>query len=870
MERVRARGRLLLVGVVLLSVGVPAGGPAEPGRRAALVRALRGLGVDDRLVVDAAHRRVVAIKRAASRLLLYDPDRWLRPGDDGLVQVLDLAPLRFPAFPPTVYAWDEARSVLYLHVVPGALGPLTPDVLGVNAGKVADDAASSSLLPVRVTAARLVPGAAVPIDAFPPGFRIAGMTFVAEHGPGGEARETIYAVADPLGLSVGAYAPLLAAFDARTGRAAWPAPVHVRPCQRIVRGVSQAGVAVARDPAGALTVFVGCGEGHVVVPPQPGGVPAVVAVDATDPARPSLTFYPIAGSYGGGDTLFDPAAGRFLMVSAGTSAVTQSAWVFDQDRRVFLGNQSGDAIVGVGLDRSRGILYLSGAARLQVGSVRGLELGQLRTFDIPEVGPLGTTGEITPIGFNGTLVVPGRETGGEARAPALLLYRDPVRAVGVAPGTEDLLALANVGGQVLFGGGAQAFGMRIHQIGGGNATLQNVFPRPGENYWYGPPQRISLGRPGGIDDGDRTLYFGRVAESRLNQDTAVATAVARHADDGITDDDFETLTKNLEPLGQERRGFSSEITRCADLGAGAESAGGEDAGAGVACDRTAATVDAEAQDALLSAGPLLVGWAGSATRVFRDPDEGLVAVAEAEADHVILGDVFVGRIASTVRVSAGGAPGAAKISFERTFENVSAPGYTCAAACDPAQVVSAINEALRGLKLRAEIPQAEAVSDDRGERAMVQRDPFEHRQDVGLNNLSQKGHEVPALRIISVNDNFERVRTIIDFAAAKADVGFFPPTGAPQVPEPPLPEVGSLRDLAPVGPAAPEAAFVPVPTEPQTLTRVVRTPGRGWRWFLGGSPRTVLLAASLWAMFAAPALLVLRRRHLARLLRRTM
>lgn len=792
-------------------------------------------------VVDARNRRVVVIRPAGTRAILelYDAER-LGVGDDaGLLKQLVLLEFGFGARPS--YAWNPSSGMLHLVVYPRTFDRAVPGVLGLNPEVVADNL-RALLLPIQVTTTGFVRGEPRDLGVFPPGWLVVGADYVrAAAGDGGDR---IYAIAQP-GGSVNAHGVLLAEIDPVSGRSRWQRPVHVQLCAGAISTRLPATVARSRDAAGRVSVYIGCA--------RVGTPAAVAAIDVTEPSAPRVRTYPIAGSYGAGESLHDPRGHRFLMVSSG-GVRSQSIWIFDDQRRVFLGNQAADAeILSVGLDEDRGIVYVTQPGELLVGSVRGLDLGQLERFPAPDVPAATSSAPIVPVPFAKTLIVPGH--GGH------LVYRDPTF------GSDDLERtprsgddeLVNLGESDVFSGGAQAFGVRVHQLGGIESTLQNLVPKNAD-YWYGSPAQVGLGQPGGLEDGDRTFSFARVMEARLSQDTVTAEAVSRHADDGITDADVERVSGGP---------WSTPAAQCADLGSTPQQSGGNDIAADASCDRANAKVSAGAIHRSASNGMFAIGQTTTDTAAFRDPKSGIVAEAYAEARKVMLGDVHIGRIWTRVQVSAAGARGSARSVIDRGFENVSSEGFSCETACDPAEVLTAIDGALRGFAITVQMPEADQEATTDGTRAWVQRDPWEHRQDVTLHELSGRQAEVPALRLVVVRDGTDRARTIVDIAAAKVDVALLPPTGARggintpsdgfAISVPPLPDSAPRAEI-------PDLESPGAGSSPEAIRRFVQIIGHGWRWLIGGPPGATLVSASMFVMFGLPALLASRRRHLVRVI----
>lgn len=782
----------------------------------------------DRPVVDNVHKHLLVLRPSPAdggSLLAYD-------GNRALVRTLPMAPNHLPfgsAGRPIAHALDEAAGRLFVLVFPSGTDR---------------DLNTSPQLAV-INTATLVVDRVTPLTGFQRGMTIKGMSYSAEVN-------RIYVeaeFADPNNSS-GLYMVQLLEVDPATGRGTWAEPFTVPQCQKGVGYNLQAGV--VRNPVNDR-VYLGCGTGNFSTTPQPG-VPAVASIDVRDPAAITAKLYPLAGSYSYGESLYDPVTHKFVMVASGPNIPAQAAWLFDEEHEVFTGVVSaGDLnVYAVGLNPLSGRFYVGIDGALLVGSDRGLKTPQALKFELSQInGPA-----VIAVPFDNTVIVQTFD----GTTATFHVFKDTLPAY-VPPIPEDPDAgtsqIEEAPGrtEVSFSGDALAFGSRARSVGGFNGVAQNLFPDK-IDYW------TFLGKPGNLNDGDRDAYFARVVKSHLSASESTGIAIAGDRD-ANTAADYTNSTQSEWPF---------EAAQCADLGGGEAEDTGDDAT--VSCNRAAAKTVATATHGDPAATPVLtMGGSTSSTKLERDPVKGMVSVAEAEVRDVVIGGVIrFGKITSTAKATAKGRTGTATAAYERRFEDVQTPVYSCSKDCDPERVAAAINEVI-GTKVRAQLPRAEVVATPGGARGSVLRDAWEHQQDIVLNNQAATERQIAALRLIYVNDNASRSRVMYEFAATQADANysvFALPTSDGGGDGGTLEEVFAGSNLG--GPAAAQVDSPPAMTSHSggngggnVVTRLLRRLGHGLRLALLGRSHTVLNIL-LWALLATPVFMALRRRYLVHLM----
>ncbi|MGH2829380.1 MAG: hypothetical protein ACRDJM_02740, partial [Actinomycetota bacterium] len=697
----RGCGAVVVTGILSASMIAALAAPASTASRFERVAVLNA-GIQDAFAVDASHRRLIAIRGETGvplHLTFYDATRF-RP----------VRSIEFPGYfnqgfatgKPTVFALDDARRLLYVvayRSVQEQANTIRPLLLAIDIDR---------LSVVERTLDTLFPGGIRPL-----GIRLtpAGSLLIV-----GQATPNVVLSDAPRATGV-----IAAEIDpSRAGTAGSPqvvwGPVPVRGCQALITSRSQS--VIVRS---GRTIFLGCGTSTALVVPLPG-VPAVIALPMDEPSNVTASFLP--GSYAFGDLYVDEPSRRLLLVGSAPGRPAQAVWVFDMDRRLFLGQvAAGDLnVLASGVHPSTGRLYVAisdqqGAGAVLVGSDRGLEIAQ--AISVP-ARPI--SGVITPLPFSNHVIVP---TEGRA-GPQYAVYRDLIPATAIAPGIPlDYSVIDRTKTETpQFSAGAQAFGIRVHELGGVNGVGQNVVPNSNINYWG------QAGTATELRDGDRDFAFARVGTAHLSDADAAASAVSSLADEN-TDHDHQRLTgTNLSVPEASCRDFGSGDTR--DQTEGAE----------VSCAQRSGVVKATASWSRVRNEVVTIGWARSTTEL-RTVGSGVSAVARSEAHDIVIGGVAtIGSLTTQALAKASGTERRAIASYTRTIRNVNAGTFSCADECNLQAALAAITAAV-GAQIRVEFPAEEVHKTPKGGHAHALRERWEHQQDIVINNQPVTEHQVP-------------------------------------------------------------------------------------------------------------------------------
>jgi hypothetical protein len=765
----------------------------------------------------------------------------------------------YQGYAPATWTWDSRSRRLYLIGYATSL-----------------DYAGSTNPMLKVLDASMNVVATHPLTAFQPGVSIVGMSYFAPTN----RLELVAQVSDPLHL-LGTQNVQVNEVDPSTGAGTLPSAYSVPSCEKAVGDHVQA--AVVRSTVEPV-IFVGCGTGNVIVLGQPG-VPGVAAVNIANPAAPTSTLYPLAGDYAQGESVYDAQARRFVMLASGPNVSVQSARIFDMDRRVFLGTvgAGNSNVYATAVDPVGGRLYVSVEGALMVGSHEGMSIPQAQRYVIPQPA----YGPIVPIRFNHSLLIM------TASDPLVFnIYRNPANDY-VTPADANPDA-ATTGGpevpgktDVNFSGDGRAFGSRVLEIAGVNGALQNIYNFQGD-YWTYDPTLTGRGKPAGLNDGDRDLYFARVNRAFLSQNEASATAISMDGD-ANTRSDWDTATKppNLadptKPSPAPGQPWPSKPSACVDNGAGTQKDTSDETA--TACDKKDATVSVTAiheKDTTVSGGGsdlLKIGSSSSRISLGRDPKGGMITTTTAEAKNVVIGGVAsFGDITSVATARSHGQRGTAAADYKRTFENVTIGTFHCD-QCDPQTVVTQANAAL-GSKFLFELPLEEKIATPGGVLGAAQRDRWQHQQDHVIIDQPLTETQIPALRVTYVNDNKQTSRLVLEFAASQSDASYAiykvddssfdagdeaavpadDASGSLDVAAAPTDDSGSLGSTA--GPAQEDQ---PSSDDGNVIQRFVRRLGHGLRLLLTGKHHT-LLNLLLWTLLATPVFLATRRRYLLQLI----
>lgn len=766
---------------------------------------------------------------------------------------------------PVVHAFDERRGILRLVAYPSL--------------RHRESAADTRLLTIEVVdPQKPVLLSDRVLAAFPPGTRPLGMS-VARRG-GHEIVFFIGQAPSRTDVTVRAYGALVAEVsDTAGGPVVAPNRLTGVPgCQRVIADTRQA---VVESVAG--TVWIACGPTSVSENSTPSPA-SVQAVDLSDPARARSYFLP--GTYGKGESFFDPNAGALgRLVVAGSAALRpgQAVWVFDVEHRAFVGQVAADDISGVALDTRTGRIFVASGKRVLIGSDRGEPLPQA----LPPIRILGSvSGAVTVVPFNRWVIIPSERSVGTQSFYAV--YADRTTKSDLPQGSltdfrqQDMETTPESAQN--FNGNTQAFGMRVRMIGGATNVQVNRLGGS-KSFWYEPTRGVapSPRDASGLEDGDRDLYFARVNGAELSADAASAGAISADRDDRTTID-------YRNKVGE----WPAGPARCLDFGDRASSGVGENgawasgwAPPTAACDVAGGRTEARAEsEATRVEDVVTVASSAAHVTLTRLAGGGVRVVAHAEARDVTIGGVVhIGTIASDSVVEAfggrvtakGRSAGRARATYVRTFEYVSGHGsnlpggdFSCRratdgasaaqGACDVSEVVQLLTSVL-GTQVQAELPGREELATPGGAHAHAWRDPWALIQDSLMNGQLITEAQVPALRISFIADGDVPSRVLVDLAATKADATSIA-LAEEQAPtaDPPLPALRPVPSLRPVaGPRVDVDITLAPKTRPPGSPRVVEF---GWGILFGRDPAGFVLSALLWALFVSPPFLAVRRRYL--------
>ncbi|MHB8511642.1 MAG: hypothetical protein ACYDCC_05630 [Actinomycetota bacterium] len=733
---------------------------------------------------------------------------------------------------PRVWSFDEAQRQLFL--------------IAYGSKQQRDNFALPNLVQIDIDTLGVVSSVSLE-GVFPPGVRILGMS------PAGSGFMLIGQAAPSVNSGQGSVdAPrssgvLLARIN-DTGSLVGQ-PIVVRSCQQAITNQTQAVLGIDGSNA-----YIGCATSQLSTVPVPG-VQAVVRVNLADVKDQQVFFLP--GSYENGDVYYDAAARRLLLVGSTPGSPAQAVWVFDLEHQTFVGQvASGDVnVLGAGLNPETGRMYVGIDGAVLVSNGRGRQIPQAISFDLNT-----NDGAITPIPFASSVVIPTRGQDGEF---IVSVFRDSIPESEFSQAEpapyESLDSLTASSPQ--FAADVQAFGLRVHMIGGFNAQVQNVFPF-GLDYWQEP------GSITGLKDGDRDLHFARVTRAHLSADEASAEAVA-------ADRDSNTVT-DYQTLSSKRPGtiptWGYDPSQCGDFGTTPYSS--TTTGTSVSCSDAAHSVTASASyvspltiENPIAKGTLLsVGSTSSWTTLIRDATDVLGATVHSEARNIAIADrVYIEKVASDVTV-ASGKKGQARGSYSRSIQGVIIDGRdVCGSTCDITSVATQISDAL-GSQVRVELPAADVMHTNGGAHGHAIRDPWQLQQDIVINNQQDTEQQVPALRLIFVNDKTLASRLIVELAATKGDSTSI--RVVPEAPIPPEPVVVKLPVPAPINAPVQNVVTVGKPvvtTKTQSpLSRLVNILGHGWKLLFGSTPAAMVRGVALWLLLLSPAFFAMRRSALMR------
>lgn len=589
------------------------------------------------------------------------------------------------------------------------------------------------------------------------------------------------------------------------------------------------------------------------------------------------------------------------------------------------------ASIYFGINELTGRTYFQSDAGLLVADVRAQPLPSGVTFPyFQDNGPTGAYIAVAPQLRRLFVPLPNDQHAflvleDDIPEPAPPPQLDPDR------GTADIPEQAGKTDRVFSGVGG-AYGAHLLNTGGLNRAAENLdlsCPFLGDQSENAVlPKEVRDFTGGCLEDvlltaGNRELFLGSTATDLGSESGSFATASAANVSttDTATDADFRRLAAcfsedlarrggaQAEPVigtysdacavaqaplkdhsldfsggtrGPEGKGFPVRGSDCQDQGGGKADGQQEGGLAGfpsgvigsssVECNLGSLTAIATAKASAFAipdvdAPALSIARAWSSVTTEMKP-EGLTTTETADASGIMIADFSIGHVSTVITTVAKGRTGSTKVTFSRTISNVRGPGISCPAACDPAEVVDAINRAF-GLRVRARLPEADAFSSPHGYQALAIKDSLQHDSDRTMND--DDTFEVAGLEIVFYNDGSAgRSRVVLQLAGVRGEsrYGIFllpEGLGGDVVPPINIPGSGPI-DLG--GPALPGAN---APTGGgNTVIRTLRQPAglvtEGVRLIVS-NPREFGLLFAIWSLFAIPVYLRFRRRSLWRALR---
>jgi hypothetical protein len=711
----------------------------------------------------------------------------------------------------------------------------------------------------------------------------------------------------------------LAQVDAETGATDWVVPVPRAICTTVTNYFPYGPVMVGRYKNTVALVCAHASAGssweNFVVEVSLDSSGAVVMTGAL----PQYTITPTLG--GIISPSFDAEAGKIL-VNFTLTGPALGSYVFDLSTHLFTGvistgaEKVEDNLTGIGFDDTFGRVYLRNKVGLIAADIRhrplpaGLVYSDLK--DTVNNSTIRHSAQVIGVDSQRHIIyMPDYSSGG------FLVYQDNV------PATPDLAApnpdqntmnIPEVAGQTAatYSGTGNSFGTFLLSTGGPKQFINNTDPLclPDPNPETGQPQPLSerdyLGHcvgdgvgpsgVGGADSapqpGDRLWYFGHVRSATLTNEGANGDSAPVDLTDPATKKDLGNLGATPYLQG---KGIIDHAT-CQDFGAGAKK-GSADSGAtsaAVSCDVGNASVSGWGADGGGSSGtallPLMVSSASSSVTITKSQ---VHATALARGVQIPAGQVIlsIGEISTDAVTNAHGRAGTASATFTRTISSFVSPSYTCAAICDPEQVVSAINTVFQQAQIAAVavLPQPDGDTClEKGTSACLSGTPLGYQavvsKDAGLRTSEFTVNDDPTdtvagLEIVYFNDGVNGTsRQIAQFAGVHAEshYGVFllnqgGDNGGGGTDDggatPPVTTSGGVTGGS--GPATLGPSTTPPPTNPpavanplqEIISGLTQLIERGWRLIVSDPAHAGLLAA-MWLLLLSPLYLALRRRAL--------
>ncbi len=651
-------------------------------------------------------------------------------------------------------------------------------------------------------------------------------------------------------------------------------------CPELIESHQEAGLLLA---GGALSM--GCRPSTtpiaITLPStgQPAGVLTLTGLTSTSPPT-ATSFAPAPGAFGGvGESYADRLTRRLVL--ADYSIGGEGARVFDQVHGRYVGMIKAGAGLPDGItgDPSTGRVYFAGTTPSP--GIGGFDLapvvptqGFLDRNQFSGLEDLGTTARLSFDSASRTLLVPSRNPGANY---FVLLVADRVPAYSSpSPFASDLGALDVVDRPGVTdstrSAAVHAFGADYQLVGGTANLVQNG---------AGPDSQ------GELHPGTRALRQAYVRSATLGGEGSTAQAVVAQ-EDAATDADRNGVKPQTNGLVDAGSTFVAGAN-CSDFGSSPSGRPVVVLTAQVFCnagkERTLAQATYSGVDGVFMttqghaapvALPVQVGNSHVEVTEGRGPDRGaLQSTVTATAENVtVLNTVHIGRVTSSVTVSAHGRHGTAIASAPVvSVVGVSVDGTPlCSLTCPLGTVESAVNTAL-GSRGRVTFPTGRVIQSPGGTFASYAQDPWYHAERLLDYDKADDDYAVPAMTIVVNLEGATKSRLVVDLAALDASASYrIFALGSPLAPRTPgnLPGVlqrlpgsippatqalpGMTRGAAGLAPAladTPPAGFV------SALVRSLR--------FALRSPTAAAPVILIWALLALAPYLAARRRLLLEL-----
>jgi hypothetical protein len=712
------------------------------------------------------------------------------------------------------------------------------------------------------------------------------------------------------------------ALDSKTGALVWARPVFQ--CQQPL--VSHSTGAVIARSAHRPVLYFACMRTSLY-PGSTGLVRLALKKNATmtTAMEQRADFFPISGTYTSnegilGTAAFDPVAERFFIQSL--AKATLGAWEFDGKTSTWTGNIASPhpgfflgvspvtghvLIAGNGANAGENYLLVSDgrATPAAQGDIFSFDQGSGQTEILTD--PIGRrfffAAELQrygyPVGQKGFVVA--EDNTPDALPPQVIDWDSLTANIPEGPGTH-----------AAFAGGSNGFGSRLLWVGGPGGVISLA-------------KGSSLSTVGdtrtGISPGDRGVFAARVSsldlrnvdasvsaqplapdietdnERRAKQDSARRSTAEHGRDQGETVDtdtggklgaanQGEAAGSAVSGSASQAQGPAASLldwpwgyATCLDgSGEKIESDGSGPLGSAHGeCDLKGSSVRAESHFGgmtnSVAAGSLTVGASSFEASSVKDPIQGLVTNATAEARGVRVavtgvGSISIHSVTSKATTIAHGRAGSASRKLVRVIEGVvirdagNAVRYACAENCD-LQKFSEQANLLFESHLRVSVPDVDSEATPLGAFAGIQKTDRDYYNALTINNDDTRS--VSALEITFINDTVEKSRVLLQLASIQATSIYGISVGATDgvVDAPGNSVVGGVQIPGGNGVGGPVPSPVPPPPAVQggIVTRAVHA-----AMFLLRRPGEGLLVGVVWLLFAGAGGVISRRRKLTELL----